>query len=487
MEIKALLSCLHNPEIIGTLPDHIQGITADSRKVKQGWAYIAVKGLTHDGHDFIVDAESSGASVIVSERASETNLPVVKVSDTREAWGPAALAMAGNPQNNLNLVGVTGTNGKTTITTLVHQALDSLGYNAGLMGTIEVKIGDKKLESRLTTADPETIASHLKLMKEAGCDSVIMEVSSHALDQKRTNGLDFKVGVFSNLSHDHLDYHGTVESYLKAKKLLFDNLSESSTAIVNTDDTSFSSMISDCKADVWGFGLKDGSVNIVSQSTDGMLIEIDGISVQTPLAGIFNAYNVSAAFLVCRALGISAGNASAALAEAKGAKGRLERISEDSNEPVVFVDYAHTPDALENVLKTLSEIEGRGKIITVFGCGGDRDKKKRPVMGKTASVYSDVIWVTSDNPRTENPDAIISDILVGISHKRVYTEPERKKAIHNAISEAEEKDIVLIAGKGHETYQEINGVRYPLDDSKEARKALAARRTSPHFKEKEGC
>lgn len=479
MKMIEILSCLNKPRIIGQLPKTVTGITSDSRKITRKGAFIAIKGFNNDGHDFIDDAKAAGASVVIAEKQLKTTLPQIIVDSTRTAWGPLMLAYYGNPQNYIKISAVTGTNGKTTVTTLVHQALSRLGYTTGLMGTVSTKIGDSHTDSQLTTGDPEQIAANLDRMRKAGCTFAVMEVSSHALDQERVNGIDFSVAAFTNLTHDHLDYHGTTDAYLKSKKKLFDFLDEDAVAVVNSDDPSCDVITRDTKADIWKYGLKDGSVRILEHNANGMVVEVDEFPIQTGLSGTFNAYNVSAAYLICRALGCSPRNAASALADAPGARGRMERVSTEKPGPTVFVDYAHTPDALQNVLETVKGMGSPGRISVVFGCGGDRDKTKRPEMGEIAARYADTIYVTSDNPRTEDPDMIIRDILKGLTTEKkgaVQTIPDRRKAISKAVSEAGEHDIVLISGKGHETYQEINGVRQPMDDCAIARDALESRK-----------
>lgn len=486
MKMAELMSYIAPLEIEGTLPVEVSGITADSRKVRPGFAFLAMKGITADGHNFIKSAIDAGASVIISEKKPDHGPAPASIilNNVRKVWGPLSLAWAGNPQDYLKLAAVTGTNGKTTVSTLVHQTLTALGHKAGLMGTVSIVIGEEAMESRLTTADPEQIASNLKRMQQAGCTHVVMEVSSHALDQERVNGLDFSVAGFTNLTDDHLDYHKTREHYLQSKKRLFDGLRDDMVAIVNSDDPAHEELTSDCRADVWKFGLLDGSVVLSENSAHGLAIELDGTQIRSKLTGKFNACNVSLAYLMCRALGCSGANASAGLAHAKGARGRLEKVSVDGiKHPIVFVDYAHTPDALDNVLSTLREVAGQSPLKVVFGCGGDRDKAKRPKMGAIAVHHADSVIVTSDNPRTEPPDAIINDILAGIPGSgmgKVKVNADRKAAIREAISGASPDDIILIAGKGHETYQEIMGVRHPMDDRETALEAIE----SFHFKGK---
>lgn len=479
MKIRDLLRTVKVKEVYGILPNRVKGITADTSRVQTGFAFLAIKGLTTDGHDLVSRAKELGAILIIAEHNVDVALPVIVVENTRSVWGILALASKGNPQHSMKLIGVTGTNGKTTVTTLIHQILTKLGYNAGLMGTISTKIGSESIESKLTTGDPELISETLLKMKQAGCSVAIMEVSSHALDQHRVNGLNYDVAVFTNLTQDHLDYHKTMESYAQAKKKLFDGLKEDAVAIVNTDDVYHQTMIEHCVASVWGFGVSDGSLKIHSANETGSMFELNGTLISTQMSGKFNVYNASSAYLACLVLGCSEKNTAHAISEVSGAEGRLERVNFDAEAPVVFVDYAHTPDALKNVLETLQVVRERGSLIVVFGCGGDRDRSKRPKMGAVSVGLADKVYLTSDNPRSESPEAIITEIASGIDAdfiSKVTSIVDRKEAIFQAISDANDADVVLIAGKGHETYQEIKGVRYPLDDRLLAAAALDHRR-----------
>jgi UDP-N-acetylmuramoyl-L-alanyl-D-glutamate--2,6-diaminopimelate ligase len=388
---------------------------------------------------------------------------------------PLALAWYGEPQAGLVLTGVTGTNGKTTITTLIWQVMRRLGMPAALIGTIEKRFGDQAREARLTTPGAMELAEDLRTAADAGCRHVVMEVSSHALDQRRTAGLDFAVGVFSNLTHDHLDYHKTFAAYARAKKRLFTGMRKTGTAILNTDDPSGGYMAEGIQPAVWDVSMNDGTLRVLHHSRDGLVLDLDGTIVSSPLVGLFNAMNVAQAFLACVALGLNRDSVAAALAEATGAAGRLERVSGDG--PSVFVDYAHTPDALRNVLTTLADLRTSGqRLHCVFGCGGDRDATKRPMMAAIAGSLADQVVITSDNPRYEDPDAILDYIQSGfetLSH--VARVVDRETAIRQAIAAAEATDIVLIAGKGHETYQEIRGVRHAMDDRVIAADALNRR------------
>lgn len=469
----------------GQLLSFYEGVTVDSRKVKPGYIFAAIKGYQTDGHLYVSKAVEKGAGLILTEHnpaeIEAGDAAVMQVGDIRTVVAHLAFAFEGNPQQAMKVAGVTGTNGKTTVSTLVHQVLGTLGIKAGLMGTAGKMIGDEAVESSLTTGDPEQIAADMSEMRSRGCSHLVMEVSSHALDQKRTEAIRFDVGAFTNLTHDHLDYHGTAEAYRDAKKRLFDQLDSEAIAVINSDEADASYLVKDTEAQVWGYGEADGSMKIISNNADGLVIEIDEVRIESPLCGTFNAYNLAAAYLICRAFGCSADNTAAALASAKGARGRLERVQFESGElaeasfPAVFVDYAHTPDALRNVLDTLRNMEPAKELTVVFGCGGDRDKTKRPLMGQIASERADLVMVTSDNPRTENPEAIIHDILQGTSGDGIDSLADRTGAIRAAILRADSNGMVLIAGKGHETYQEVMGQRHHMDDFELAQKALADR------------
>lgn len=453
-------------------------LTMDSRKVNEGSVFIAIRGTQVDGHLFIEDAIKNGAAAIICEETFYTerkDLAILEVENTTKLVGKVAQAFAGFPAKKLKIIGITGTNGKTTTATLVYQVLQYCGKKASLLGTVNKHILNEVVDSRLTTADSIELASDMKKMVEAGSEFLVMEVSSHALHQHRVGGINFTAAAFTNLSHDHLDYHHTIEDYFKAKKLLFDQLSEQASAIVNIDDPYGASILTDCKATKWLLSFQNKTASILKNDADGLVISIRGERIKSPLIGTFNAYNVGEAFLICYTLGLSSADIAEALNHAKGAPGRLEPVSiSPDNLPKVFVDYAHTPDALQNVLHTLDAAKNEDqKLIVVFGAGGDRDRSKRPRMAEVAEEYADSIIVTSDNPRTENPDLIIAEILDGFEHtQHVKSITNRREAIGYAIETALDNDIVLIAGKGHETYQEINGERFPFDDREIAKHFL---------------
>lgn len=449
----------------------------DSREVQNGSVFIAIRGTQVDGHMFLEDAINRGARVIICEESyyTDEDVCVIEVENTQKLAGPIAQAFEGNPGEQLKVIGITGTNGKTTTATLVYQVLNACGKKASLLGTVSKRILDEEFDSSLTTSDPIELARDMKKMVDAGSDFLVMEVSSHALHQHRTSGFDFKVGAFTNLSHDHLDYHETLEEYAKAKKLLFDNLPESSVAVVNIDDQYGQQMTEDCKAQQLHLSFNNDTAYILENSAQGITVIVDGEKIESPLVGKFNAYNIGLTYLICKALGLEPKEIIKAFQNAKGAKGRMEPVTvEGPDLPLVIVDYAHTPDALQNVLSTLSAVKDASqKLTVVFGAGGDRDTSKRPEMAKVSEEFADKIIVTSDNPRTENPDLIITDILDGFeSLDSVKSITNRREAIERAISEASENEIILIAGKGHENYQEVNGKRHHFDDREIAQEFL---------------
>lgn len=485
MNFQELIAFCKPISVSGPEPETTGKLRQDSREVEPGDIFIAVKGIKSDGHNFIDEAIERGAAVIISQKelGVNENIAVIEVKKTRKLLGKLAQRMEGNPADKLTIIGVTGTNGKTTVATLVWQILTRLNYKASLLGTIEKRILQEKSPSRLTTADPIELAAAMKEMVDAGSKYLVMEVSSHALDQRRTRGISFKVAVFTNLSHDHLDYHETMNEYASAKKKLFNSLDSKSWAITNADDERGEWITNSTPAKVLSFSFEDKGLlqaKLLRSDATGMTISLDGTEIETPLVGRFNAYNVVEALLTCTALGIDGKNAARVLKDCHGAPGRMERVNEDlviENEPIVFVDYAHTPNALENVLSTLRELKSRHqKLVCVFGCGGDRDKTKRPKMAKIAESYANQVIVTSDNPRSEDPDLIIDDIVEGFKHPdEIIRITNRKDAIKEAVLSSKPGSIVLIAGKGHETYQEINGERIHFDDREIVRETLQER------------
>tara|TARA_R110000868_G_scaffold259361_3_gene517217 strand:+ start:46261 stop:47718 length:1458 start_codon:yes stop_codon:yes gene_type:complete len=475
--INELIDLVNPLHVSRTKPEEeLHRLVQDSRQITEGSVFIAVRGHEVDGHMFLEDAIQRGAKVLITEESYYTDADgvcVIEVENTRTLVGKLAQAFAGNPAKKLLIIGITGTNGKTTTATLVHQILSKTGKKASLLGTVSKKILEEEISSSLTTSDPIELANDMKMMVEAGSDYLVMEVSSHALIQSRVSGFDFSVAAFTNLSHDHLDYHVTVEEYAKAKKILFDTLPKTSVAIINADDQYGAYMLSDCKAKnvLLSFGTEHSY--ILSNSSTGLKLSVEGVNIDSPLIGKFNAYNVAQAYLICKELGLSPSSISKALSTSSGAAGRMQSI-EIENAPLAIVDYAHTPDALENVLSTLSQVKEKDQKLTViFGAGGDRDSSKRPEMAQVVEKYADTIFVTSDNPRFEDPEKIISDVLVGFEKKaKVISITNRKDAIERAIAESDVRNIVLIAGKGHEDYQDIKGVKHLFDDRVIAKGAL---------------
>jgi len=479
MTIDQLITLCNPLDVSKFKPAHkLTTLVQDSREVTEGSVFIAIRGTQVDGHMFIDDAIDRKAAVIICEESyySEKPVCIIEVENTRSVFGKIAQAFAGNPSEKLTVIGVTGTNGKTTTATLVYKILNETGRKAALLGTVGKFIEDEVLDSRLTTADPIELAKDMQKALEAGAKYLVMEVSSHALHQDRTVGIHFDVAAFTNISHDHLDYHESFEEYARSKKALFDQLEDGAYAVINADDKFGSYMAENSRATIIDFGFETEalySAEIITSDASGITISVEGTSISSSLVGKFNAYNLAEAYLICRALEISDSEITEALNKVAGAPGRMENI-EVEEAPLVVVDYAHTPDALENVLKTLSELKtDQQKLTVVFGCGGDRDKAKRPVMAKVAEGLADRIIVTSDNPRTENPDLIIAEILDGFDNlNTVLSITDRRDAIFKAVEDGSPEDLILIAGKGHETYQEINGERIDFDDRKVALEAL---------------
>ncbi len=472
MKLETLLNNISALQIQGDVNKEIIGITADSRNVSQGFLFVAVPGTKIDGHQFIGQAVEQGAlAIICSVMPQETSQGVcyVKVADCHQVLGLVASAFYGHPSSKLTLAGVTGTNGKTTTATLLYNLFRALGYKCGLLSTVENFVDDEVYAAKQTTPDPITINSLMAKMVDKGCQYCFMEVSSHSLVQKRIAGLDFKLAIFTNITLDHLDYHKTFQEYIRAKKLFFDNLSSNAFALVNTDDKNGRVMVQNSKAQIKTYGLQnftDFGASILECNFDGMLLNICGHEMWTLLPGKFNAYNILAVYSSAVLLGQQPEDILRCLSGLHSVKGRFDVVT--AGKISAIVDYAHTPDALENVIKTINQIRTKDrKLITVCGCGGDRDKSKRPIMAKIAAMYSDKVILTSDNPRTEDPDVILDDMFVGLDSEllpKVIRITDRRAAIQAACFAARDNDIILIAGKGHETYQEINGVRSHFDD-----------------------
>jgi len=460
-------------EVIGSTQVAIEKVCFDSRAIEKFTLFIAVSGTQVDGHQFISKGIEAGAIAIVCEQFPEeikAEVTYIKVVNSSAALGVIAANFYDNPAAEIKLVGVTGTNGKTTTATLLHDLYIQLGHKSGLLSTVVNKIGTQEIEATHTTPDAIQLNALLRYMIAEECEYCFMEVSSHAIHQNRIAGLDFAGGVFTNLSHDHLDYHKTFDEYLKAKKFFFDGLGESAFALVNKDDKNGLVMLQNTKAQKNTYALKsmsDYSCKIVESDFSGMLLNVDGSEVWTKLIGKFNAYNLLAIYSTAILLGQEKLEVLTAISNLVSVDGRFQYVKSQNNIAGI-VDYAHTPDALQNVLKTINDIRtGNEKVITIVGCGGDRDKEKRPIMAKIACELSDKIILTSDNPRSENPDEIIKDMrqgVEGIYFNKVLAISNREEAIRTACSLAADGDIILVAGKGHEKYQEINGEKLPFDD-----------------------
>jgi UDP-N-acetylmuramoyl-L-alanyl-D-glutamate--2,6-diaminopimelate ligase len=471
--LKDIIYGIRIIEIKGNTNIAVENIAFDSREINNLSLFIAVKGVSQDGHNFISQAQNSGACAIICESLPEIlndEITYIKVLDSSKSLGIVASNFFDNPSEKLKLVGITGTNGKTTCATLLYDLYRLMGFKTGLISTVHIKILHKTIPSTHTTPNAIRINELLSQMVKEGCSYVFMEVSSHALDQNRVSGLSFDIGVYTNISRDHMDYHPTLNDYIGAKKKLFNSLKNNAVAIVNFDDPYGEEMVRDIIAKPLSYGLKgdfDFKGKIVENNISGLSIEIDGFEMTSRLIGEFNAYNLLVVFAVAKSLGEEALTVLTIISNLKAPDGRFEYIVSPSNVTAV-IDYAHTPDALENVLKTLVSLKSdKEKIFTVFGCGGDRDKGKRPLMGEISSVYSDRVIVTSDNPRSEKPSEIIKEIVSGIpksKFSKVLTVQDRRQAIKVACELAESGDVILIAGKGHEKYQIIRDEKLHFDD-----------------------
>ena len=462
-------------ELHGSSELPVTGLCIDSRQAGPGLLFIARKGVNTDSHRFIPNVIESGTTAIICEDLPESldpSVTYVAVDNSDEALGFIAANFYDNPSDNLILCGVTGTNGKTTIATLLHQLFTGLGYGTGLISTVRVMINDRSLPATHTTPDAIQINRLLSDMVEAGCTYCFMEVSSHAIHQHRISGLNFAGGIFSNITHDHLDYHGDFKSYLNAKKTFFDRLPATAFALANADDRNAGVMLQNTRAMKKRFGLKsvsDYHAKVLENLFDGLMLDIDGHEVWCKLIGEFNAYNLLAVYAAAIELGQEPARVLTLLSTLHSAEGRFEPMQSDSGITAI-VDYAHTPDALENVLKTINTIRtGNEQLITVVGAGGDRDREKRPVMARIAGELSTRLILTSDNPRSEDPEEIITEMKAGVQpvdFKKLLVVTNRREAISTACALAQPGDIILVAGKGHEKYQEINGVKHPFDDKK---------------------
>lgn len=481
-ELKKILKGIDIKSFSGKRDRMISNIVFDSRKVVPGSLFVAVRGLKNDGHDFTGDAVGAGAEAVICEHLPpepSEDVSWIVTGDSASALGQAASNFYGNPSSSLKLAGITGTNGKTTIATLLYKLFSLLGYRCGLLSTICNYVAGRELEAGLTTPDPVQLNRILGEMVAAGCDFAFMEVSSHASDQKRVAGLEFAGGVFTNLTHDHLDYHKTFDRYLAAKKNWFDSLSPKAFALVNADDRNGMVMLQNCRASHHTYsmrGMADFRCSILEQSFRGMGLRIMGEELWTGFIGDYNAYNLLAVYGTAVLLGAGSREVLTEMSRLGPVAGRLEVIR-SAGGITGIVDYAHTPDALVNVINTLNKIRGNNvSLITVVGAGGDRDRTKRPKMAAIAAEGSTKLILTSDNPRTEDPERILDDMEAGLSpemKERSLRISSRREAIKTAAMLAAPEDVILIAGKGHENYQEINGVRQHFDDREELQKALA--------------
>jgi UDP-N-acetylmuramoyl-L-alanyl-D-glutamate--2,6-diaminopimelate ligase len=470
-EILPFLTVL---ETKGDLQKQFSHIAFDSRKVTPDTLFIATIGTQNDGHQFIEKAIAGGATIVVCQvlpTSLSENTTYIVVDDSAESLGKIANYFYGEPSRQLKLVGVTGTNGKTTTVTLLHNLFTALGYKTGLLSTVENRIGTTVIPATHTTPDAIALNALLRDMVEAGCTYAFMEVSSHAVVQHRVTGLYFSGGVFTNITHDHLDYHKTLKAYIAAKKGFFDALPKAAFALTNTDDKHGNIMLQNTKATKYTYSLRKIAkfkAKILENAITGLHLHLNGHEYHGRLIGEFNAYNTLAVFGTAVLLGINEMEVLTALSNIQGAEGRFDQITDKKRQITAIVDYAHTPDALEKVLKTIAHFQkGAERVITVVGCGGDRDKTKRPIMAEMACKLSDTVVLTSDNPRSEDPEVILKEMEMGVpisKKNNVFTVTDRKQAIRIACQMAKSGDIVLIAGKGHEKYQEIKGIKYPFDD-----------------------
>lgn len=501
MQLTSLQDRLPTIAIAGEVAGReVSSVVFDSRKVTKNSLFVALKGTQVDGHEYIDNAIAAGAVAIVGADAGSMSGALKKnregvaagleqpvtfftVKDSAKALAIAAAAFHQDPSKELTLVGITGTNGKTTVATLLFDLFSGLGYKCGLLSTVEIRIGAETKAATHTTPDAVSINAQLAEMRDAGCDYAFMEVSSHAVDQKRTTGLDFNGGVFTNLSHDHLDYHKTFRAYLEAKKAFFDGLGKTAFALSNADDKNGPVMLQNTRAIKRFYSLRkvvEYRGKILSDSSEGLQLEINGTELFTRLLGRYNAYNLLAVYGVATELGMARDESLLTLSALTAPSGRMENVVDPSGEVTAIVDYAHTPDALKNVLETLREVLKPGaSLICVVGAGGDRDKTKRPDLARIGVKLADRVILTADNPRSEDPESILDEMAAGLpdpaSRARALRITDRRSAIQTAVQFARAGDIVVVAGKGHENYQEIKGVKHPFDDKLELATALNLR------------
>ncbi len=472
--LKDILYRVRIEQVVGSTNTAIEQIAFDSRKVVAFTAFVATRGTLVDGHDFIAKAVESGAKAIICEEMPaelKDGVTYVRVTDTASTLGIMATNFFDHPSKKLKLIGITGTNGKTSIATLLFRLFRALGHKCGLLSTVEIRIGQKTIASTHTTPDPVQLNELLAEMVNDKVAYCFMEVSSHSVVQERIAGLQFAGGVFTNITHDHLDYHGSFAEYIKAKKGFFDQLPSDAFALVNADDPNGSVMVQNTKAEKRSFAVQnmaDHRARIIENQLTGLHLAIDGHDVYSRLIGEFNASNLLAVYTVAILLGETPLNVLTALSDLQPPVGRFQIVRSTSG-IIGIVDYAHTPDALKNVLTTINDVCGDNEqVITVVGCGGDRDRTKRPVMARIATELSSHVVLTSDNPRSEDPMAILNEMREGVvegDRSRVWVNADRREAIRQAVGMAKSGDVVLLAGKGHETYQEINGVKHPFDDA----------------------
>jgi UDP-N-acetylmuramoyl-L-alanyl-D-glutamate--2,6-diaminopimelate ligase len=472
--LQDILYTVNIKSITGNAVDEVNDLQIDSRKVTTDSCFIAIKGSNTDGHNYINTAITNGAAVIICEDLPgdiKNGVMYLVVENSAAAAGIMAHNFYAQPSHKIKLIGVTGTNGKTTIATLLFKLFSAIGYKCGLISTVQNQIADEILPSTHTTPDAVSVNKLLAKMVNSSCTYVFMEVSSHALDQHRVAGLRFTGGIFTNITHDHLDYHKTFDEYIKAKKKFFDELSSSAFAISNADDKRGAVMLQNTASKKYFYSLKtmaDFKGKILENSLTGLLMTINEIEVHFKLIGTFNAYNLLAVYAAAVCLGEDKQIVLQVLSSLTGAEGRFDYMVSPKEKVIGIIDYAHTPDALLNVLAAIKNLRhGEEKILTVVGCGGDRDKTKRPVMAEVACEHSDKIFFTSDNPRSEDPNEIIKDMEGGVNitcRKKYISIADRKEAIKTAVSFSKREDILLVAGKGHEKYQEIKGIKYPFDD-----------------------
>lgn len=478
MKLNQLVSGLDIIEVKGDMEREISGVQIDSRQMDKNYLFVAVRGTAADGHNYIGKAIEKGASAVLCEEIpadADESVTYVKVANTEQTTGSVATAFYGNPTSKLKLVGVTGTNGKTTIATVLYEMFRRMGHKAGLLSTVANYIDGEMIPTEHTTPDPITLNALLAKMVEAGCEYAFMEVSSHSIVQNRIGGLNFAGGLFTNITRDHLDYHKTFDNYIKAKKLFFDNLPATAFAITNADDKNGMVMVQNTKAQVKTYSVQspaDFKAKIIECHFEGMYLEINGREVGVQFIGKFNVSNLLAVYGAAVMLGKDPHAVLVALSAMHPVNGRFEALRSPSGYTAI-VDYAHTPDALENVLNAIHGVlEGKGEVITVCGAGGNRDKGKRPLMAREAVKQSDRVIITSDNPRFEEPQDIINDMLAGLTEedmKKVIAIVDRRQAIKTACMMAKPGDVILIAGKGHEDYQDVKGVKHHFDDKEEVR------------------